>query len=150
MIHYVIDGNNLVGKSKKLSDLQKKDKLAVREKLIYMLERYFTGKNLKVTLHFDGYQGRAVKTSLMKIQYSENKTADEKIKQQIDQNKNRKNIILVTSDQNLIDYGRACSCGIMLSEKFEALLSGVPDSDEEKKRIDEINDTDLFKKLFGA
>ncbi len=41
LITYIIDGNNLIGKIASLMNLQKKDKQASREKLIYILDRYF-------------------------------------------------------------------------------------------------------------
>ncbi|MHB9041277.1 MAG: NYN domain-containing protein, partial [Melioribacteraceae bacterium] len=55
MNYYIIDGNNLIGRIKSLQQLQKKDKQASREKLIYFLNRYFTGKKVKLSLHLDGH-----------------------------------------------------------------------------------------------
>ena len=63
--------------------LQKKDKQASREKLVYILDRYFISKKANVTLHLDGHPAGRVSSSKMKIVYSENLTADEKIKKQI-------------------------------------------------------------------
>ena len=53
MRHYVIDGNNLIGKIGSLHKLQNKDKQGSREKLAFILERYFSGKNnIKVNTSF--------------------------------------------------------------------------------------------------
>lgn len=52
MRHYIIDGNNLIGKIASLQKLQKKNKQSSREKLAFILESYFLGKpNNKVSLH---------------------------------------------------------------------------------------------------
>ena len=58
---YIIDGNNLIGKVKQLNSLQKKDRQTAREKIAFMLDRYFRKKKVKVSLHFDGFQNTPVK-----------------------------------------------------------------------------------------
>ena len=149
MITYLIDGNNLIGKIKSLSRIQKNDKQKSREKLAFMLDNYFSNKKHNAFLHLDGHSGDAIKTSFIRIQYSENKTADERIKYQIAQTANRKNITVVTSDNNLAEYARVCSCTVITSESFARQLVAINDTDEEQKRIDEMN-AEEFKKLFGA
>jgi hypothetical protein len=56
---------------------------------------------------------------------------------------------LITSDSNLAEFGRVCSCQVIKSEAFskQLLSSGF---DEEKTRIEELNNTEEFKKLFGV
>ena len=149
MIKYIIDGNNLIGKLHFLSSLQKKDKQAPREKLAFMIEDYFYDKNIKVSLHFDGYENLPIKTSKMKIHYSESKIADIKIKNEIELAKNRKNLLVVTSDNNIKEFAKVCGCQVMSSEEFAEQLTRKGNDDEEKKRIDSMNDTELFKKLFN-
>ena len=53
MLSYIIDGNNLIGKISSLMSLQKKDKQASREKLVFLLDRYFSQKKANVTLNLD-------------------------------------------------------------------------------------------------
>ncbi|MBE0551913.1 MAG: hypothetical protein IH619_06000, partial [Ignavibacterium sp.] len=60
MLNYIIDGNNLMGKIPSLMGLQKKDKQASREKLVYMLDRYFIQKQANVSLHLDGHPGNRI------------------------------------------------------------------------------------------
>ncbi|GAB4295736.1 MAG: hypothetical protein Kow0098_18320 [Ignavibacteriaceae bacterium] len=150
MKHYIIDGNNVIGKSTELYSLQSKDKQQARVKLTFIVDRYFQKKKIKVTIHFDGFPAEPIKTGNVKIIYSENQTADERIKEQISSSKNRRNIVLVTSDLSLAEFGRKCSCEIMKSEKFTALISNSNNENEETARIREINDMEEFKKLFGA
>ncbi len=150
MLNYIIDGNNLIGKISSLISLQKKDKQASREKLVYILDRYFNQKKASVSLHLDGHQGSRINSSKMKIVYSENLTADEKIKKQISQSKSPRNIIVITSDSNLAQYAKVCSAKIISSEEFSAEISKSNSALDEEGIIKSINNIDEFKKLFGV
>ena len=149
MKHYIIDGNNLIGKIKSLNQLQKKNKQHSREKLAFLLSRYFNKKNTPVSLHFDGFENDAIKASGIKIIYSGSLTADEKIKHEIERSENPKNNILVTSDSNLAEFGRVCSCQVLKSEEFAKQINSENSVNEEQAKIDAINSTEEFKKLFG-
>ena len=150
MRHYIIDGNNLIGKIGSLQKLQKKDKKSSRDKLAFILESYFIGKpNNKVSLHYDGFPGQSIRVQNIRIIYSGKKTADDEIKSQIEQEKNRRNIIVVSSDNNLKEFARVCGCDWISSEDFsKAIMNHSPD-DEEQKRQDELSN-DEFKKLFDV
>jgi predicted RNA-binding protein with PIN domain len=141
MKEIIIDGNNLIGKNRVLSIIQKKDKTAAREKLAFLLDRYYSNKALKAYLHFDGYKNISIKIENIRIIYSNEKTADERIKAQIEQAKNRKNITVVTSDRNLQQFAKACSCGIISSENFWKIVQSINQQDDEQNRIDEINNS---------
>jgi predicted RNA-binding protein with PIN domain len=148
MIHYIIDGNNVIGKIPELFKLQKSDRQRSREQLVYLLQKYFRNKKINLTLHFDGYANSPLPLSKGKIVYSENRTADSHIKENIERVKNRKNIILVTSDNELRNFGKACGCTIISSKDFGKLLTKGNSVDEEKSRTEEINDVEEWKKIF--
>lgn len=150
MKHYIIDGNNLIGRIQLLKQLQKKDKQASREKLALMIERYFDRKNVKVSLHFDGYPKDKIKISKGSICYSYNLTADEMIKKEIDKSDNSRNIVVVTSDLNLKEYARTCSCTVLSAEEFEIHKTSYAASEDEENKIRELQSSDEFKKLFGV
>ncbi len=150
MIKYIIDGNNLIGKIPRLNALQRKDKQAPREKLAFIIENYFHNKKIKVSLHFDGFENLPVRTYKTKIHYSENKIADIKIKNEIEAAKNRKNLVVVTSDNDIKDFAKICGCAVLSSEEFADQIMKKGNEDEEKRRIDSMNDTEYFKKLFNA
>lgn len=150
MNHYIIDGNNLIGKITNLSKLQKKDKQSARERLVFMLDRYFAKFKYSVSLHLDGYPGERLSSTKMKIFYSEKLTADEKIKNQINSTAARKNITLVTSDMNLTDYARVCGCKVVSSESFVSMIEKLNQDDDEEKRIMQLNNKTEFLKLFGV
>jgi predicted RNA-binding protein with PIN domain len=147
--NYIIDGNNLIGKIKTLNQIHKKNKKQSAEKLAFLIARFFHMKKVSASLHFDGFQADIVKVTGIKIFYSGGVTADEKIKNEIGKSKNPKNIILITSDSNLAEFGRVCSCQVIKSEAFskQLLSSGF---DEEKTRIEELNNIEEFKKIFGV
>lgn len=147
MNHYIIDGNNLIGK---MPDLRNKDNQFVREKAAFVLERYFASRKAKVTLHFDGYANLPIKVSGIKIIYSESRTADEKIKQEIERTKNRKSITLVSSDNNLREFARVCSSSVKSSEDFLKEIQSAGNQDEENRIIESMKNTDEFKKIFGV
>jgi len=150
LLNYIIDGNNLIGKIASLMSLQKKDKQASREKLVYILDRYFISKKANVSLHLDGHPAGRVSSSKMKIVYSENLTADEKIKKQISQSKSPRNIIVVTSDSNLAQFAKVCSATVVSSDEFAVEINKSCDKFDEESIIKSINNVDEFKKLFGV
>jgi len=148
--HYIIDGNNLIGKISTLKKVQQKEKQLSREKLAFTVDNFLHDKKVKCTIHFDGFEQLPIKTSRCKIIYSNNQTADDKIKYQIEQTSNRKILIVVTSDNNVREFARVCSCDVLKSEEFANLIRPGK-TDNEKKIIDEMrNNVDEFKKLFGV
>ena len=149
MKHYIIDGNNLIGKIKSINQIQKKNNQQSREKLAFLLGRYFNKRKASVNLHFDGFENEGIKVPGIKLIYSGSLTADDKIKSEIEKSNNPKNIILVTSDSNLAEFGRVCSCQLVKSEEFAKQLLTLNSVDEEQNKIDAINSTEEFKKLFG-
>ncbi len=150
MQKYIIDGNNLIGKIRELQILQNKDKQAARERLAFFTDSYFHNKKIKVSLHFDGYQNTPIRINAAKIIYSENKTADEKIKAEISSSKNSRSITLITSDSNLREFARVCSCTVILSEEFAEELKKRSEQDDEERRIQSINDIEEFKRIFNV
>ena len=150
MIKYIIDGNNLIGKIHSLSSLQKKDKQTPREKLVLMVEDYFHHKKINVSIHFDGFEKIPIRTNKTKLHYSRDKIADIKIKNEIENEKNRKNLTVVTSDNNIKEFAKVCRCEVISSEEFAKQILKKGNDDEEKRRIDSMNDTETFKKLFNV
>ena len=147
--HYIIDGNNLIGKIKSIWELQKKDKQASREKLAFVLDRYFAKKKLKVSLHYDGFAADAIRTSKVKLFYSDNKTADSKIKIEIDQSKNSKLIAVVSSDNSVQQYAKLNSCKVISSEMFGKEIYKKEDADREEELIKQIDNDELLRLFEG-
>jgi predicted RNA-binding protein with PIN domain len=147
--HYIIDGNNLIGRDKLLNQLQKKNKQQSREKLAFMLSRYFSMKKVSANLHYDGHEREVINASGIKIIYSGNYSADDKIKNEIEKSKDSRNIILITSDTNLMNFGRVCACQVIKSEEFIGHLKQSSNADEEELKTNSNINVEEYKRLFG-
>lgn len=147
---FIIDGNNLIGKHSFLSKVQKKDKQLSREKLASMLDSHFRTSKNKIFLHLDGFVKYPINTLKVKIIYSDAKTADDKIRKQIENTENPRNITLVSSDGSLTEFAKVCSCAVIKSEDFANELM-KDEKDEEASRIESMNkNVEEFKRLFDA
>jgi len=151
MIHYIIDGNNLIGKVPRLKELHFKDKQLSRSELVSILNPYFAGKKINLTLHLDGFKNLPLNLSKGKIIYSDQITSDAKIKDEISKSRNPKLITLVTSDRLLSDFARANSCSVIKSEEFVKMMKVKNERNEEVQKIRNLeNDKEFFKKIFKA
>ncbi|MEI7813003.1 MAG: NYN domain-containing protein [Ignavibacteria bacterium] len=149
MKHYIIDGNNLIGKIKSLQTIMHKDGQTAREKVVFMIENYFQGKQVKVSLCFDGYQKTVIRTVAAKIYYSDRQSADDQIKRLIEQACNPRTIILVSSDHNLMQFANVCRCEVISSEKFAGELTHKKQSDSDDEKSNSISNAEI-RKLFGV
>jgi predicted RNA-binding protein with PIN domain len=151
MQNYLIDGNNVIGKSSKLFKLQSKDKQVARNLLVPLIDRYLANKKISAIIFFDGFPGEAIPFSKGKIVYSYNFTADEKIKSEITITNNRRNLTVVSSDNEIINFAKVCGCRVLTSEEFLKEANKRKNVDEEETKIEEMNkETEEFKKLFGV
>lgn len=146
---YIIDGNNLIGKISELWKLQQKEKQLSRVKLVRKLDQYFSDKKVKVSLHFDGFSGDAIPSARLKIHYSNNSSADSKIKNEIDNSKNPKLITVVSSDHSVMQYAKFSSCTVIKSEDFAKEMNKSKKQNSEKE-IEKTIDNDEIKKMFGV
>jgi len=150
MLHYIIDGNNLIGKIKPLFKLQQKDSQAARGSLVFIINKFLIAKKINLTLHLDGFHILPLYLTKGKIIYSERKTADEKIREEINNSKNPRILTLVTSDHELINYARVNSVKVISSEDFLNELKSIRKENDEEKKIDELKkENKNFLKLFS-
>lgn len=112
-----IDGNNVIGKSKELFALQKKNPQSARERLIFLIENDLKLCKQKIEIFFDGFPQQLI-SRIIKIHYSKNRTADELIKKEVEKANNRKLITIVSSDLELTNFARKCSCNVISSLDF--------------------------------
>ena len=150
MKKYIIDGNNLIGKIQSLANLQKKDKQGSREKLAHLVDRYFANKKVEVILNFDGFADQKIRVSKTKLVYSDKISADEKIKKQIEAERNSRNVVVISSDNNIREFAKVCGCDVISSEDFGKEITKSQNADDEESRIKAMDDTASFKKLFGV
>lgn len=144
MQRFLIDGNNLIHK---IPEIKKLNKDIATEKLIFLLQRYFVNKKVQVTIFFDGHSATDIRTNF-EIVYSLNRKADELIKQRIDRSVRNKNLIVVSSDLEIIRYAGICGCTSITSEEFyKRINSSTPINLDEKPSRANIEE---FKKLFNV
>jgi len=146
--YYFIDGNNLAGKLKGISNIKAGQNQLMREKLISVLSRYYSKDRNQIIVFFDGFTREAIRAGRIKIIYSNRKTADDEIKEAIANHKNPRLITLITSDNNLREFGKACSCRIKSCEELSLDIEASVEHDDEKERIQKISNSEI-KKLFG-
>lgn len=150
MIHYIIDGNNLIGKIKSLKELQKKNKQRSREGLVNILNNYFAGKKIKTTLHLDGHPNTALNFPKGKIIYSEKRNSDFMICEEIDNSKNPKLIAVISSDHKIMNYAKANSCAVVKSEDFYNEIKKSYEKNDEQEKLKQLEkEKDFFFDLFN-
>lgn len=151
MIHYIIDGNNLIGKIPRIKELHLKNKQLSRSELVAILNSYFAGKKINLTLHLDGYKNLPLSLTKGKIVYSDSQISDAKIRDEISRSKNPKLITLISSDRSLIDFAHVNSSTVIKSEEFYGLLNRSSDKNEETLAVKNLeSEKDYFKKIFGT
>ncbi len=148
-LQYIIDGYNLINNSSFIrgnKDVKKPSLLAVRA----IKTRRLTGslKN-KVSLVFDGYPPFDTEESDAQINiiYSRKITADEKIKKMVEESANRRSIVVVSNDREIIMAVKSLGAQHVTVEEFIAektKSSGPGDketfkSDLNYSQIEEIN-----------
>ena len=146
---YLIDWNNVIGKSKTLWEIQKREKQDSREQLALMIDRYFAGREIGVTIYFDGFEGQTSYFGKSIIKYSNSKTADDIIRKDIENLDNPKITAVVSSDHSIQNLAKACSCKVIKSEDFIKKIENKFDNESEQAKIKSI-DNDEIKRMFGV
>lgn len=154
LLHYIIDGYNLIHAIPSLKKLLAHDGFQAREQLAYLISRLTLRKKFRCTIVFDGArppEGHPSPThSPLHIVYSSPQSADTKIKGMIDQSKNRSLLVIVSSDREILDYARVCSCTTHTSRHFSNLLFDEASQGEEKDTaVLSRGQIDEWLKIFG-
>jgi predicted RNA-binding protein with PIN domain len=154
---YLIDGNNLMGRTRGIG-LSAPN---ARQRLLRRLAdfRNLPGKHpLRITVVFDGapepgfpdgstFQG-------VRLMYAEpDSTADAVIKRVIEGVKNKQGLTVVTSDRALYSYCRSCGVRAMSGEDFTIRLdSALESAGIEEKGEAPIDDRELeeWMRIFGS
>lgn len=109
----IIDGNNLIHKIEKFKKIFDKDKYNAQSALSEAI-KIRIARSMKVIMVFDGHSDRKISGTI----YSGVKTADEVIRQYIEENYNRIPILVVSSDKGITNLAKLCGCEIKKSEVF--------------------------------
>ena len=122
-VQYLLDGYNILNQIPALTPKKLEDK---RHSLIQLIELYRPQGSPKnaVTIVFDGKGGiwGGATSSSVKVIFTTDETADEKIKSIVTQAKNKKQIVVVTNDRDIKYYVRALGATVVKVEDFVAKL----------------------------
>lgn len=154
MHHFIIDGYNLIHAIPSLKKTLAHDASSARELLIHAVAQLTHRRKFRCTVVFDGSSSdNSTKQSPhapIHVVYAFPQTADSKIKQMIEQSKNRSLLVIISSDREILNFARVCSCQTHTSQHFANLLSQSDESSVEKSDASlsqsQINE---WLKIFG-
>jgi predicted RNA-binding protein with PIN domain len=139
---YLVDGNNVMAQRVGWH----RDKAAARRRLLDELALYAEVKRVKVAAVFDGAPDEFFREGSsyrgVRLFYAERgSNADERIKQLVEASRERRTLIVVTSDRALAQYVQRCGAQTLLSGEFrrrldEAAQHSSSSTAQEKETID--------------
>ncbi len=132
-MHYIIDGYNVINHPSFACARKKMDcpQLALLD--LIKSKRLCGSRNNQVTVVFDGYSAEIDSICAdreIKVIFSREETADEKIKKIIDNSGNMRNIVVVSDDKEIVYFAKYAGCKPMGINEFMGRLAI---SDERKK-----------------
>jgi predicted RNA-binding protein with PIN domain len=153
---YLVDGNNVMAQRVGWH----RDKQQARRRLMDELAQFAIDKRVRVAVVFDGApeehfaDGASYKG--VRIFYSvRGSNADERIKQMVERERERKTLIVVTSDRALADYVRRCGAQVVRSGEFRqqmraaaAAAADTAQRDADEPAID--GELNQWMRYFGA
>jgi predicted RNA-binding protein with PIN domain len=153
---YLIDGNNVMAQRVGWH----RDKPGARRALLDDVARFAQVKKVSVAVVFDGapeqHFADGAKYRGVRLFYAERgSNADERIKRMVEGSRERRTLLVVTSDRALADYVRRCGAQVVSSGEFrrrmdEALAEavGAPESGEKAEVAAE--EMDSWMRYFGV
>jgi len=131
---YLVDGNNVIGQRGKGYEDWYRDKPGSRRRLLDDLARLARIKKLRLAVVFDGApdqqfpDGSAFRG--VKVFYArQNSDADTRIVEMAEAERNKKNLIVVTSDRKLASRVRVCGVRVMRSGEFRQMMEDAAQQD---------------------
>ena len=148
---YLVDGNNVMAQRVGWH----RDKPKARRRLMDELARFAQVRQVRVTVVFDGAPEKFFRDGAsyrgVRLFYSERgSNADERIKQLVEQSRERRTLIVVTSDRALSDYVRRCGARVMRSGEFRKRMeeSAASNSNSDEPAVEgELNE---WMRYFGV
>lgn len=123
---YLIDGNNVMAQRPGWH----RDKRAARRRLLDEAAAFAARRRAKVSVVFDGapeefFRDGATYKGVRLFYAERGSNADERIKQLVEASRERRTLVVVTSDRALADYVRRCGAQTLRSGHFRARLEEV-------------------------
>ncbi len=153
---YLIDGNNVIGQRGKGYETWFSDKPAARRRLLDDLAQLARVRKLKLAVVFDGAPEDAIPDGSsfrsIKVFYArQNSDADSRIIEMVEAERNKKNLIVVTSDNRLAQRVKVCGVRVVRSGDFRQMMEessqteGLPDQSQA-----EVTNVEAWLRYFGA
>lgn len=152
---YLVDGNNVMAQRVGWH----KDKGAARRRLLDEVSRFARARGVKVEVVFDGAPEEFFRDGSsyrgVRLFYAERgSNADERIKQLVEKARERRTLIVVTSDRALSDYVRRCGAQVLRSGEFRRRLDEIAQkkSDSADEDGPEVNEGEMknWLRYFGV
>ena len=151
---YLVDGNNVMAQRVGWH----RDKPKARRGLMDELARFAQGKRVRVAVVFDGapekhFADGASYKGVVRVFYAERgSNADERIKQMVERSRERRTLVVVTSDRALADYVRRCGARVVRSgefrKKMEEAAAETLHQDTDEPSVD--GELDEWIRYFGG
>lgn len=126
-MEYILDGLNVI-KSSFIKKYEKKSIEGGKEFLIDILEKYKRKHpSIEITIVFDGFPSSLdiYRERKIKIIFSHEITADEKIKKILENKKNKNKIYVVTDDREIGEFTRILGGNIFKVKEFMDIVSPI-------------------------
>lgn len=135
-VHFIVDGYNLM---KQIPHILGKNLFRDREGFIRFLEekRLFGSRNNRVIVIFDGKEDVFVmkEYSEIKVIFTKGETADEKIKKMIEKSMDKKNLVVISNDNEIKYFAKIQGVKTMSAEEILAKIIRKKKEIEEDKKI---------------
>ncbi|MDQ1591550.1 MAG: uncharacterized protein QOG71_2177 [Pyrinomonadaceae bacterium] len=149
---YLIDGNNVMGQRVGWH----RDRVRARRGLLDELARFAAGGRARVAVVFDGapdehfadgssYRG-------VRVYYAERGSdADERIKTLVEQARERRTLVVVTSDRALAEYVRRCGAQVVRAGEFRRRMEEAAEAAMQNSDAPPIEEsTERWMRYFGV
>ncbi|MEK7818415.1 MAG: NYN domain-containing protein [Bacteroidota bacterium] len=122
MIHYLIDGYNLIYINESLKKHLLNNAQQARERFVEMISDFVGAKNIRTTIVFDGVESvdknRHKPRPHIRVIYSHHHKADSEIKNLIDASKNQSKLIIVSNDNEIQNYAKVSGAKFIRAQEF--------------------------------
>ncbi len=154
---YLIDGNNVMGQRVGWH----RDKPGARRALLEELAGFARARKIKLEVVFDGApeahfaDGSSYRGAVRVFYAARGSNADERIKSFVEASRERRTLVVVTSDRALAEYVRRCGAQVVRAGEFRRALDEVKAETEQATRAEVepgvgAADMNEWMRYFGA
>jgi predicted RNA-binding protein with PIN domain len=153
---YLVDGNNVMAQRVGWH----RDKPGARRALLDDVARFALARKVSIAVVFDGapeqhFADGAKYRGVHVFYAARGSNADERIKQMVEETRERRTLLVVTSDRALADYVRRCGAQVIRSGDFrrrmnEALAEAEQTTGTDKQEGIADEELDTWMRYFGV